>query len=386
MERKRTTFFILIAVLIGIIIGILLWKVLTPKLGEGVFYYRTDNNKANLFLLNGKGEGEKIVAVVAQEVELGKYKPPRHSSISPDGRQLVYFKKSKEEPLMTSADGLVASRIFYDPILVNLKTGTDKKIDQSIDSSSLLFSPDSNNIAWIKEVTGSTYEEIEKNGQKRELWISRADGDNAQLLAGFDENIILLKRWSGDYIYFQGLFDVSIKSIGRINIETKKIDYIVPKDCDDNLTNCQNIEFSPTGKMFLYEIYTQKDNREITELYLGDFEKKEYKAVLTTDRISDRIWLDSEKGFFYTEQETTKEQGLKETIHLVDLYKETDSILYSGSYISQMAFNGSSNYLYFLERAEGNEINMFKIVRLDIKNKKTETVLTDNYNNLLIIQ
>ena len=386
MERKRITFFILIAVLAGIIIGILFWKILTPKLGEGVFYYRTDNNKANLFLLDGKGEGEKIVAVTAQEVELGKYKPPRHSSISPDGRQLVYFKKSKEEPLMTSADGLVASRIFYDPMLVNLKTGTDKKIDQSIDSSSLLFSPDSNNIAWIKEVTGSTYEEIEKNGQKRELWISRADGENAQLLAGFDENIILLKRWNGDYIYFQGLFDVSIKSIGRINVQTKKIDYITPKGCDDNLTNCQNIEISPTGKMFLYEIYTQKNNKEITELYVADFEKKEYRAVLTTDRISDKLWLDNEKGFFYTEQETTKEQGLKETIHLVDLYKETDTILYSGSYISQLAFNDSSNYLYFLERAEGGEINTFKIVRLNIKNKKTETVLTDNYNNLLIIQ
>lgn len=385
MERKRLTFFILIAVLIGIIIGILFWKVLTPKLGEGVFYYRTDNNKADLFLLDGKGEGEKIVAVTAQEVDLGKYKPPKHSFISPDGRQLVYFKKSKEEPLMTSSDGLVASRIFYDPMLVNLKTGTDKKIEQSIDSSSLLFSPDSNNIAWIKEVGGSTYEEIEKNAQKRELWISRADGENAQILASFDENVVLLKRWEGDHIYFQGLFDVSIKSIGRINIKTKKVDYVVPRGCDENLTNCQNIEFSPTGKMFLYEIYTQKDNREITELYVGDFEKQEYKAVLTTDRISDKIWLDSEKGFFYTEQETIRGQELKEIIHLVDLYKETDSVLYTGSYISQMAFNGSSNYLYFLERAEGGEINIFKIVRLNIKNKEVDTVLTDNYNNLLII-
>jgi hypothetical protein len=386
MDKKRLSFFILVAVLIGIIIGILLWKVLTPKLGEGVFYYRIDNNKANLFLLNGKGEGEKVVTVAGQEVDLGKYKPPQHSFISPDGVQLVYFKKVKEEPIATSSEGLVASRIIYDPMLVNLKTSADKKINQSIDSSSVVFSPDSNSIAWIKEVEGSTYQEIEESQQKRELWISRADGENAQLLASFDENMVLLKLWNDDYIYFQGIFSTSIKSIGRINVKTKQIDYIVPKGCDENLTNCQNIQFSPTGKMFLYEIYSQKNNREITELYLADFEKKEYKAVLTTDRVSDKIWLDSEKGFFYTEQETTKEQGLKETIHLVDLYKETDTILYSGSYISQMAFNGSSGYLYFLERAESDVVNTFEIVRLDIKTKKAETVLTDNYNNILIVQ
>jgi len=386
MEKKRLSFFILVAVLIGIIIGILLWKVLTPKLGEGVFYYRTDNSKANLFLLNGKGEGEKIVAVAAQEADLGKFVPPKHSFVSPDGRQLIYFKKIKEEQIASLSNGLIASRIFYDPILINLKTGTDKKINQSIDSSSLLFSPDSNSIAWIEGAKESTYEEIEQSGAKRNLWISRADGENAQLSVGFDENVVLLRRWYGDYIYFQGIFDVNIKSIGRINTKTKKIDYIIPKGCDDNLTNCQNIEFSSSGGMFLYEIYNQKDNKEITELYLGDFEKKEYKAILTTDRISDKLWLDNEKGFFYTEQETTKEQVLKETIHLVDLYKETDTILYTGSYISQMAFNGSSNYLYFLERAEGDEINMFKIVRLDIKTKQAETVLTDNYNNILIVQ
>lgn len=386
MEKKRLSFFILIAILIGIIIGILLWKALTPKLGEGVFYYRTDDSKANLFLLNGSGEGEKVVTVAAQEIELGKYRPPRHSFVSPDGRQLIYFKKVKEEQIANSSDGLIASRIFYDPILVNLKTGTDKKIEQPIDSSSLLFSPDSNNIVWIEEIKESTYEEIETSGQKRNLWISRADGENAQLLAELDENVILLKRWEEDYVYFQGIFDVSIKSIGRINVKTKKIDYVVPKGCDDNLTNCQNIEFSPTGMMFLYEIYTQENNKEVTELYLGDFEKKEYKAILTTDRISDKIWLDSEKEFFYTEQETTQEQGIKETIHLVDLYKETDSVLYSGSYISQLAFNDSSNYLYFLERAEGGEINTFRIMRLNIKNKKAETVLTDNYNNILIVQ
>ncbi|HUT96437.1 MAG TPA: hypothetical protein VMW82_02635 [Candidatus Paceibacterota bacterium] len=386
MERKRLTFFILIAVLIGIILGILLWKILSPKLGEGVFYYRLNENKANLFLLDNKGEGEKIVAVAAQEVDLGKYKPPRHSFISPDRRQLIYSKKSKEEQIEDLGDGMVASRIYYDPILVNLRTGTEKKIEQPIDSTSLVFSPDSNSIAWIKEIKDSTYEEIETNNTKRELWISIADGEGPQLLAKFEENVLLLKRWNEDYIYFQGIFDANIKSLGRINIETKKVEYIIPKSCDANLTNCQNIEFSPSGKMFLYEIYSRKNNKEITELYLGDFEKRDYKPVLTTDRISDKIWLDTEKGFFYTEQKSGKNNEIIETIHLVDLYKETDNEIYSGSYISQLAFDGSSNSLYFLERAEGEEVNMFNIMRLNVKTKKAEKMLTENYNNILIVQ
>jgi len=387
MERKRITFFILIAVLIGVILGILIWRILSPNLGEGVFYYRVDGDKANLFLLNGNKEGEKIVSVWAQELDLGKYKPPRHSFISPDGRQLIYFKKIKEEPIQKLGEDLVASRIFYEPILINLKTGKDKKIDQSIDSASLVFSPDSNNIAWLKEVKESTYDEIEKSNQKRELWISRVDGANARLLAGFDENVVLLKKWSDDYIYFQGIYDVSAKSLGRINIESKKIDYIVPKGCNVNLIDCQNIEFLPSGKMFIYEIYTKNENKEITELYLGDFEKREFKAILTTDRISDKTWLADEKGFFYTEQEMVKDVGVKETIHLVDLYKETDKVLYSGSYVSQLITDSSGDYLYFLEKDnEATEINMFKLMRLNIKNQKSETILIENYNNILLIQ
>lgn len=386
MERKRTTFFILIAVLIGIIIGILIWRILTPKLGVGVFYYRINKDKADLFLLNGQGEGEKVISVNGEEVDVGKYRPPRSSFVSADNRQLVYFKKTKEEVIQNFSNDMVASRIFYDPILVNLKTGTEKKISQAIDPASLLFSPDSNSIAWIKEVKESTYQEIEKNGEKRELWISRADGENAQLVASFDENVVLLKRWNDKYIYFQGIFDANNKDLGRINIETKQIDYITPDGCDKNLTNCQNIEFSFTGNLFLYEIYSNKNNKEAITLHLGSFDTKEYKLIPTINRISDKIWSDSEKEFFYTEQEVINNQNVKETIHLVDLYKETDTKLYSGSYISQLNYEDSSNYLYFLEKAESDVINTFKIVRLNVKNQKAETVLTDNYNNILIIQ
>jgi hypothetical protein len=385
MERKRTTFFILIAVLIGVIIGIFIWKILAPKLGAGVFYYRLDGNKANLILLNGKGEGEKVLTVDAQEVDLGKYKPPRYTFVSSDNRQMVYFKKTKEEIIQELGNDMVASRIFYEPILVNLKTGTEKKINQPVDASTIVFSSDNNNIAWIKEIKESTFDEIQKNQTKREIWTSRADGENAQLLTALDDNVVLLRRWNEDYIYFQGVSGVNAKSIGRINIINKKVDYITPKGCEEGLINCQNISFSSTGNFFLYEIYSIKNNKEITELYLGDFERKEFKPILTTDRISDKVWLESEKGFVYTEQEEIKGQ-VKETAHLVDLYRETDIELYSGSYLNELAFDGSNDYLYFLEKVDTEEINMFDLKRLNIKSKKAEKVLTENYNNILIIQ
>ncbi len=385
MERKRTTFFILIAVLIGVIIGIFIWKILSPKLGAGVFYYRLDKNKANLILLNGKGEGEKVLTIDAQEVDLGKYKPPRYTFVSSDNRQMVYFKKTKEEVIQNLGDDMIASRIFYEPILVNLKTGTEKKINQPLDASTVVFSSDGNNIAWIKEIKESTFEEIQKNNTKREIWISRADGENAQPLTTLDDNVVLLKRWNEDYIYFQGVSGVNIKSIGRIDVLNKKVNYITPQGCENGLVNCQNTYFSPTGNLFLYEIYSVKNNKEITELYLGDFERKEFKPILTTDRISDKVWLESEKGFIYTEQEAVK-NGIKETIHLVDLYKETDVELYSGSYINELAFDGSNDYLYFLEKVDTEEINMFDLKRFNVKNKKAEKILTENYNNILIIQ
>jgi len=388
MEKKRLSFFILIAVLIGVIIGILIWRILTPKLGEGVFYYKLDKEKANLFLLNGTGEGEKVITVDAQEVDLGKYKPPKYTFISPDNRQMIYFKKTKEEPIATVDKDLVASRVFFDPILVNLKTGTEKKINQSLDASTVVFSPDSNNIVWIKEIKESTFEEIQKDQIKREIWTSRADGENAELLIKLDDNVVLLKRWSGNYIYFQGVSGVNIKSIGRIDVSNKKVDYLVPKGCDQNLTNCQNIEFSPSGNMFLYEIYSQKNNKDITELYLENFETKESKLILTTDRISDKLWLENEKGIVYTNQEAVQGQGIiiKETIHLVDLYKESETDLYSGNYINELAFDGSNDYLYFLEKADTSEVNIFNLMRLNVKSKKAEKILTDNYNNILIIQ
>jgi hypothetical protein len=217
------------------------------------------------------------------------------------------------------------------------------------------------------------------------VWTSRADGENAQALIALEDNVILLKAWKGNYVYFQGVSGINVKSIGRIDIVNKKVEYIIPQGCEAGLINCQNILFSPTGNMFLYEIYSTKNNKEITELYLGDFEKKEFKPILTTDRISDKLWFKNEEGIIYTEQEVINNE-IKETIHQVNLYKETDTELYSGSYVNELAFDGSGGYLYFLEKIESEQVNMFDLKRLNIKNKKVEKVLTENYNNILIIQ
>lgn len=389
MEKKQKSFFIFVAILIGIGLGALAWFIFTPNLAEGVFYYLIDGNKAKLFLITPKNDGKEIISVPAREVDFGKYKPPQHTYISNNEEQMIYFKKIGEEPLENiEEENIVIVRVISKPVLVNLKTGKETEIEQSIDSSSLVFSPNDTQIAWIKEVDEATFEDIEESGKKRELWISRADGEDAKLINSFDENVILLRVWSGDYIYFQGLWDVNTRSLGRINVETKKVDYLVPRYCGNDLENCQNIEFSSTGRFFIYEIYKKEGDKEITELYLGDFDKREFTEILTTDRISDRLWTDGE-GFFYTEQEMVrKEDGgggkeMKETIHLVNFKNETDDVIYEGSYISQLSFSPGGKYLYFLEKAEEGE-NDFNFIRLNIKNKEAETILTEDFNHILL--
>ncbi len=387
--KKQTGFFILIAILIGIGIGILLWTILTPNLGQGVFYYQIEGNKANLFLIKSKDEPEKIVSLSAREIDIGQYRPPRHSYISHNGKQMIYFKKTGEVPIeFTENKEVVISRVIYEPTLVNLKTGKEQKIEQSIDSSSLVFSSNDEQIAWIKEIKEATYPNIEQSGKRRELWISRIDGENAQLLDNFDENVILLKKWSGDYIYFHGLWDATIRSLGRVNVKTKKIDYLVPRHCERFLENCKDIEYSVSGKKFIYEIYTKENDKEITELYSGDFEKREFQALLTTDRISDKLWHYNEKEFFYTEQEMIKKEGggkrLEERIHLVNIKNKTDDVIYAGSYVSHLTLDPGGRYLYFLEKQI--ERDDFNLQRLDVKKKQVETILFDDYNHLLLIK
>jgi len=379
MLKKQTNLFVLIAILIGIVIGILLWDAFTPKLERGVFYYQIDGNKAKLFLING--EVKEIVSLPAREVDLGKYKPPRHSYFSNNSQQMIYFKKTGEEPLESLDENIVIARVITEPTLVNLKTGKERKIDQLIDSSGVVFSPNDEKIAWLKEVPESTYGEIETSGKKRELWVSRADGENSELLGEFDENVVLLRRWYSDYIYFQGLWDANIRSLGRISVKTGKIEYLVPRYCEQYLENCKEILFSLTGRKMIYEIYSNEE-KEITELYLGDFDKREFLEILTTDRISDRVWLNNEKEFLYTEQEMIKKEGMKESIHLVDVKSKTDDVVYAGSYISQLVVGPNDRYLYFLEKEKDGE--NFNLMKLNIKSGKAEVILTEDYNHILL--
>lgn len=388
--KKQKTIFIAIAILIGMGLGVLAWIIFGPVLGKGVFYYTTDGISANadLFSLKGTGVGKKIISVSAEEVDIGKYKSPRRSFLSNDKDQMIYLKKTGEIILENMGnDEFIPVRIVFDLFLVNLKNNKETKIEQKIDSSSLVFSPNDNQIAWIKGLDESTYRDIENSGKKRELWISKSNGQKAEILASFEENLILLKRWAGDYIYFQGLWDATKRSLGRINVKTKKIDYIIPEGCDEMLVNCQNIEFSPSGKYFLYEIYKKDNDKEITELYLGDFEKNTFKPILTTDRIGEKIWLNNEDQFFYTDQIIVKKNGdsvIEERLHLVDIKKEAEAILYSGSYLSQFVFDSGGRYLYFLEKqSEGEDFNL---TRFDIKKKEAKTIFSDNYNHILLIQ
>lgn len=388
MAKRQKTFFILLAILIGVGAGVLFWLMFTPSLGEGVFYYLIDNDKADLFLITDKNKGEKVVSIPAREVDLGSYKPPRHSYFSHNAQQMIYFKEVGEVPLENLDEDIVISRVISEPVLVNLKTGKERKIEQPIDSSALVFSPDDTQIAWVKEVSEATYQTIEKSGKKREVWISRADGEDAQLLASFDENVVLLRRWYGDYIYFSGIWDVSIRSMGRINAKVREVEYLVPNHCEKFLENCQNIEFSNSGMRFLYEIYNKTEDKEVTELYLGDFER-EFNEVLTTDRISEKIWLNTEKQIIYTEQDLVRkengggEKEIREKIHLVDIKNQTDDIIYEGSYISQLVVDPKDKYLYFLEKEKDGD--NFNLMRLNIKTKEANIILTQNYNHILLI-
>ncbi len=161
---------------------------------------------------------------------------------------MVYFKQIEEVPIENFGENqeFVISRLIYKPILVNFKNGQEKEIDQEIDSAGLVFSPDDKKIAWVKQISEVTYSQIEQSGKKREVFISNKNGENAELLASFEENLIILKRWSGDYIYFQGLWDAFNRSLGRINIKTKRVEYLNLQGCGENLENCQNFEFTPS--------------------------------------------------------------------------------------------------------------------------------------------
>jgi hypothetical protein len=385
MELKHKSFFVLLAIIVGIFIGIAVWKFLGPTLGMGIFYYKVEGSEANLFLLKNS-HSKKLISLPAREIDPGDFRPPKRSYLSNSRKEMVYFKQVDEVPVEDAAGNqeFIVNKIVYKPILVNLKNGKEIEISQLIDSAGLVFSPNDEKIAWIKQVDEATYTQIEQSGKRREIMISDKDGKNSESLISFEENLIILKKWAGDYIYFQGLWDVYTQSLGRVNIKTKQVEYLIPQGCAKSLENCKNIEFAPSGNKFLYEIISKKDDKDITELYLGDFDKNEFLAVLTTDQIGNRVWVDDGEVFFYTEQEVDKFDKVIETIHLVNIKNQTDDSVYSGNYISQLTFDLGGRYLYFIEKQQEGE--NFNLMRFDLKIKKAEVLLTENYNKILLIQ
>jgi len=382
---KHKSFFVLLAVIVGIFIGIAVWKFIGPTLGRGIFYYRVDGDKANLFLLKNS-HSKKLIAVPAREIDPGDFRPPKRSYVSNSRKEMIYFKQIEEVPVegVSENQEFIVSRIIYKPILVNLKNGKEMEINQLIDSAGIVFSPNDEKIAWMKQIDEVTYAQIEQSGKKREIVISDKDGKNPESLVSFEENLIILKKWAGDYIYFQGLWDIYNQNLGRVNVKTRQVEYLIPQGCVKSLENCKNIEFALSGNKFLYEIISKKDDKDITELYLGDFDKNEFLAVLTTDQIGNRVWVDDGEIFFYTEQEVDKFDKVTETIHLVNIENQTDDSAYSGNYISQLTFDRGGRYLYFIEKQQEGE--NFNLMRFDLKTKKAEVLLTEDYNKILLIQ
>jgi len=381
---KHKSIFIIAAVIVGVGIGILIWKFWSPAIGSGIFYFQVSDNKANLYLLKNSNSKD-LVSLSAREVDVNDFRPPKHAFISNSREEMIYFKEVGEEPVtgIGESEGMQVNRVIYKPVLVDLRSGKETEINQQIDSTSIVFSPDDSQIVWVKSVAETTYQQIEESGKKRETWVSDKNGGNAQLLASLDENLVMLKRWTGSYIYFQGLWDTTNKSIGRIDTRTKQTEHLIPDGCTDMMENCNNIEFSPSGSKFLYEISSNKDNKDITELYLGDFETRQYLAVLTTDQIGNRLWIDDGQKFFYTEQVEDKNGNVVETIHLVDIQNQTDDSVYSGNYISELTFDSAGRYLYFLEKQKDS--NNFNLVQLDLKTRKNAIILSDNYNRVLLM-
>ncbi len=380
--KRQIVIILVIAVIIVIGLFLILGKGAIKYFPEGaVFYYKIEGKDAKLFSLKSGDEPRHLAAVPAEEIDADNYRVPKHSYISENGDILIYFERTAEVPIGTLGenDEYTAYRIIYQPKYVDLKTGAVKEIEQDIDSGSLVFSPDESKIAWVLLVKESTVGELEQAGTRREIWISNPDGSNARQLAILDDKVILLQRWKGDYIYIWGIKGVGYYNLGRINIKTGKVQYIQPKYCLENLTNCQNFSFSPSGRLFIYEAGFDQEEKENVEVFAESFTGGESWKILVANYVSDRIWMPDNKSIIYTEQIVEKKVGVREKIHLANLETGEDKEIYTGSYVSQIIVDASGRYLYFIEKETDEKFNL---MRLDIKTGKTEIIDFGEYYHL----
>lgn len=382
-KTKKRILVGLVVVVIVVGVGILLLGREAAKysLKEAVFYYKGEGAESKLFYLMPEKEPEYIITLPSEKISLDRYKVHQHHYLSHSGKFLIYFEKIDEIPLGEVSEGYTAYRKIYKPKLVDLKTGSVKIIEQDIDSGSLVFSPDDEDIAWVLSLEESTIDEIEEAGKKREVWLSHPDGNNARKLAVLDDKVILLQKWHGNYIYFRGIQGIGYYSLGRIDVRTGRVKYIQPKYCLEDLTNCQNFRFSSSGELFIYEAGVVKEDKQTIELFVESLGGEKSWQILIENYISDRLWLPDEKSIIYTEQVTERKVGLREKIHLVNLDSGEDREIYSGSYISQITPDKSGKYLYFLEKETDEKFNL---TRLNIETGETEIIDFGPYDQLKI--
>lgn len=381
-KTKRKICLGLLAVII-VVVGLFLLagKTARPSPGEAVFYYKGEGANSKLFYLSDSREPEYLITLPSEEVDLEKYKVHQHSYVSHNGEILIYFEKVDEIPIEDVGEGFTAYRKMYKPKYVDLRTGSVKNIKPKIDSGSVVFSPDDKDIAWVLRVEESTVDELEQTGKKREIWLSDPNGDSGRRLAALEDKVALIQRWQGNYLYFWGLQGVGYYSLGKIDVRTGQIKYAQPKYCLEDLTNCQNFIFSPSGELFIYEAGLIKDNEKTIELFVESLDQEKSWQILVDNYISDRLWMPDEENIVYTEQVTEKKVGLREKIHLVNLKTGEDSEIYSGNYLSQITPDKSGKYLYFLEKETDEKFNL---TRLNIKTGETEIIDSGAYDQLKI--
>lgn len=369
-----------------IIICLILFRgeVTKPPSEEGIFYYKGEGKDSKLFYTSAGSESEYLTTVPAEESELDKYKVPRHSYVSHNGKVLIYFEKTGQIPvqLTPGQEEFTAYRIIFKPKYVDLKNGSIKDINQDIDAGSLVFSSNDKEIAWILSAKESTIEELEKNEKKREVWLSSVDGDSARRLATLDERVVLLQKWNNNYIYFWGIRGIGYYSLGRIDIRNGQVKYIQPKYCSENLDNCQNFSFSSSRDLFIYEAGLDRDGKKGIEMFVESFDGKNSWQILVKNYISERLWMPDGKNIIYTEQETIRDVGVKEKIHLVNLETQKDEIIYTGSYVSQIFPEASGEYLYFIEKETDEKFNL---IRLNISSRKADIIEFGPYDQLQIL-
>jgi len=380
--KKKIAVILIIAAIIILCLFLIIGKGTIPYLSEnGVFYYKIEGKDAKLFSLGSGNEPKYLTTMPAEEINPDDYRVPKHSYVSESGDILIYFERTEEIPLGTIGenDEYTAYRIIYQPKYIDLKSKTVKEIEQDIDSGSLVFSSKEDKIAWVLLAQESTVGELEQAGVQREVWISNSDGTNAKQLAVLDDKVVLLQRWEDDYIYFWGIKGVGYYTLGRINVKSGKVQYIRPKYCLENLTNCQNFSFSPSGKLFIYEAGFNQQNNDNLEIFAESFTGSESWKILVANYVSDRVWMPDNNSIIYTEQVTEKKLGVREKIHLANLETGEDTEIYTGSYISQINSDTSGKYLYFIEKETDEKFNL---VKLNIKSGKTEIIDSGEYYHL----